>query len=55
MEGLLLFFFDLHRLKVFGFENLAAVETFYIIHAVAASDYLGAVVITGGLHKTALY
>jgi hypothetical protein len=55
MEGLLLFFFDLHWLKVFGFENLAAVETFYIIHAVAASDYLGTVVITGGLHKTALY
>ena len=55
MEGLLFFFFDLYWLKVFGFENLAAVETFYVIHAVAASDYLGTVVFTGGLHKTALY
>jgi hypothetical protein len=47
--------FYLDRFKVFGFKNLAAIETFDVIDAIAAGDNLGVVVITGGLHKTALY
>ena len=43
--------------EVFSFENLAAVETFHVVHAIAAGDDLGAVVVTGGwcLHKKLRY
>ena len=36
--------------EILGFEDLAAIEAFNIVHAVASSDDLGAGVLTG-LHK----
>ncbi len=48
------FFLDFHWLKVFGFENLTAVQTLHIVHAVSSSDHLGAGMLTRGLHKTTL-
>ncbi|PWT99864.1 MAG: hypothetical protein C5B51_26295 [Terriglobia bacterium] len=52
---LLFVVFNLDWFQVFRFENLSAVETLHVIHAVPARDYLRMVVITGGLHNTALY
>jgi hypothetical protein len=49
--GLPFVLFDDDRFEVFGFKNLAAIETFDVVYAIAASDDLGAVVVTGGLHK----
>jgi hypothetical protein len=50
--GKLLFvLFDEDRFEVFGFKNLAAIETFDVIYAIAAGDDLSMVVVTGGLHK----
>ncbi len=57
MGGSLLFFvfhFDLHLFEVFSFENLAAVKTLHVVHAIPAGDDLSAVVVTGGLHKNVL-
>jgi len=48
--GLFLVVLDFDLFQVFGFENLAAIETFHVIDAIAARNYLRAVVITGGLH-----
>jgi len=50
---LLVFLFHLDLFKVFSFENLAAVETLHVIHAVTAGDDLSAIVVTGGLHNSA--
>jgi hypothetical protein len=52
---LLVVLFHDDRFEVFGFKNLAAIETFDVVYAIAAGDDLGMVVVTGGLHKTALY
>jgi hypothetical protein len=41
-----------NRFKIFGFEDVSAVETFHIIHAVSTCYELGAVVIASGRHKT---
>jgi hypothetical protein len=50
--GKLLFvLFHDDRFEVFSFKNLAAIETFDVVYAIAAGDDLGAVVVTGGLHK----
>jgi hypothetical protein len=43
---------DFHGFKVFGFEDLAAIQTFDVIDAVSAGDDLGAVMVTNGQHKT---
>jgi hypothetical protein len=52
---LLLVLFHHYRFEVFGVKNLSAIETFDVVHAIAAGDDLRTVVLTGGLHKTALY
>ncbi len=56
VEALFLSFFlvGFEGFKVFGFEDLAAIETFYVVHAVSSGDDLGAGVFTSGLHKTRL-
>jgi len=38
--ALLLFFLDLHGFKVLGVENLPAVQTLHIFHAVSSGNYL---------------
>jgi hypothetical protein len=43
--------FDDDRFKVFGFKNLAAIETFEVVYTIATGDDLGTDVVTGGLHK----
>jgi hypothetical protein len=43
-----LFYF--YGFKVFGLEDLAAIQAFDIVHAVAPGDDLGAVMVTSGLH-----
>jgi hypothetical protein len=42
---------DRYRLEIFGLEDLPAVETLDIVNAVAAGDYRGSFVLTGGLHR----
>ena len=51
--GPALFFlvFNGHRLEIFRFEDLPAIETFKIVDAVPARDHLRSLVVTGGLHK----
>jgi hypothetical protein len=49
-RGLFLFFLDFHWFKVFGFEDLAAVQTLDVIDAVSPGDYLGTVMVASGLH-----
>jgi hypothetical protein len=51
--GLFLFFFDLHGFKVFGLENLAAIQALDVIHAVAPGDDLGTGMVASGLHNSA--
>ena len=50
---LLLFFFvaGSKGFEVFGLEDLAAIETLDIVHAIAAGEYLGTGVLAGSLHK----
>ena len=43
--------FNSHRLEIFSFEDLPAIETFKIVDAVPARDHLRSLVVTGGLHK----
>ena len=50
---LIFFVFYYGWFEVLGFKNLAAIETFYVVDAIAAGDYLGAGMVTGGLHKDA--
>ena len=52
-KGPALFFlvFNSHRLKIIGFEDLPAIETFNVVDAVPARDHLRSLVVTGGLHK----
>jgi hypothetical protein len=51
---LLLFILHGHGFKVFGLEDLAAIETFQVFHAVSSGDYLGTGVITSRLHNQRL-
>jgi hypothetical protein len=53
MAGLFFLILDFHGFKIFGFEDLAAIETFDVVDAVPAGDYLGARVLTSGLHNSA--
>jgi hypothetical protein len=50
LEGLFFVFLDFHGFKVFGFEDLAAVQTFDIIDAVSPGDYLSTGMVASGLH-----
>jgi hypothetical protein len=52
--GLFVVVLDFHGFKIFGLENLAAVETLHIVNAVSSGNYLGAVVVTSGLHNPTL-
>ena len=52
--GLFLFFLDFHRFNVFGFEDLATVQTFQVVYALSSGDDLGAGMLAGGLHNAAL-
>ena len=47
----LVLFLDFHGLKVFGLEDLAAIQAFHVIHAVSPGDDLGAGMVTSGLHN----
>jgi hypothetical protein len=51
---LLLFILHWDGFKVFGLEDLAAIETFQVFHAVSSGDYLGTVVVTSRLHNQRL-
>ena len=53
MGGLFFLFLNFHLFEIFGFEDLAAIETFHVIHPVSAGDDLGARVLTSGLHNSA--
>jgi hypothetical protein len=53
MAGLFFLFVDVHGLKIFGFEDLAAIETFNVVDPVSAGDDLGARVRTSVLHNSA--
>jgi hypothetical protein len=48
---LLLFILHWNGFKVFGLEDLAAIETFQVFDAVSSGDYLGTVVVTSKLHN----
>jgi len=37
--------------EVFGLEDLAAIETFHVVHAVSTGNDLGAGMLTSGLHR----
>jgi len=52
-EGLFFLFLDLYLFKVFGLEDLAAIEAFHVINAVSTGDHLGAGMVTSGLHNSA--
>jgi hypothetical protein len=52
--GLLFVLFGVDRLEILGFEDLAAVEAFHVLDAVAAGNHLGPGVFANGKHKTAL-
>jgi hypothetical protein len=49
----LLFFLDFQGFKVFGLEDLTAVETFHVIDAVSPGQNLGTGVVANGLHNSA--
>jgi hypothetical protein len=53
MKGLFFLILNFHRLEIFIFEDLAAIETFNVIDPVSTGDYLGARVLTSGLHNSA--
>ena len=53
-ENLFLVVLDFHGFKIFGLENLAAIETFHVIDAVSPGDHLGAGVFTSGRHNKRL-
>jgi hypothetical protein len=53
MQGLFFLTLNFRGFEIFSFEDLAAIETFNVIHPVSAGDYLGARVLTSGLHNSA--
>jgi hypothetical protein len=54
VEALFLSFLGFRGFKVFGFEDLAAIQTFHVVHAVSSSNDPGAGVFTSGLHRTTI-
>jgi hypothetical protein len=48
--GLFLILLDFHGFKVFGFEDLAAVQTLNVVDAVSPGDYLSTGMVASGLH-----
>jgi hypothetical protein len=52
--GLLLFILHGNGLKVFGLEDLAAIETFQVLYAVSSGDNLGTGMVTSRLHNQRL-
>jgi len=48
---LFFFFFNGDGFEIFSFEDLAAIQAFDIVHAVASCENLGAGVLARGLHK----
>ena len=53
MGGLFFLILNFHGLQIFILEDLPAIETFNVIHPVPSGDYLGARVLTSGLHNSA--
>jgi len=53
MAGLFFFVLDFHWFKVLSLEDLAAIETLYVFHAISTGDHLGAGMVTSGLHNSA--
>ena len=53
MAGLFFLLLNFHGLKILGFEDLAAIETFNVVDPVSAGDDLGARVLTSLLHNSA--
>jgi hypothetical protein len=49
----ILFFLDFQGFKVFGLEDLTAVETFHVIDAVSPGQNLCTSVVANGLHNSA--
>jgi hypothetical protein len=49
--GLLFVVFDFYGFKVFGLEDLAAIQAFDVVDAVTAGNDLGTGMVTSGLHK----
>ncbi|MGA2133881.1 MAG: hypothetical protein ABSH50_16425 [Bryobacteraceae bacterium] len=53
-EKLVVLFFNCNGFEVLGFENLAAVETFNVFHAVSPRNHFGTGVLASVLHKARL-
>ncbi len=51
---LLLFGFDGDRLKIFGFEDLPAIEALHVVHAISAGEDNCFLMLAGGLHSERL-
>jgi hypothetical protein len=52
MPGPLFFFLlDLHGVEIFILEDLMAIQTFQVVHAVSPGDDPGAGVLASGLHN----
>src|ERR1043165_9620225 len=49
-----LVFLDLYGLKVFGFEDLTAIQALDVFDAVAPGNHLGTGMVASGLHKQRL-
>jgi len=54
VEALFLFFLGFHGFKVFSFEDLTAIQTFHVVHAISSRNDLRAGVLTSGLHRTTI-
>jgi hypothetical protein len=50
-SGLFVVSLDGNRLEIFGFEDLPAVETFDVVHTIAAGDDYCSFMLAGGLHR----
>jgi hypothetical protein len=53
-SGLFVVSLDGNRLEIFGFEDLPAVETFDVVHTIAAGDDYCFFMLAGGLHRDVL-
>jgi len=51
--GLFFVFLHFYWFEVLGFEDLTAVQTFDVIHAVSPGDYLCTGMVASGLHNNA--
>jgi len=49
--GLFVLSLNNNRLEIFGFEDLPAVETFDVVHTIAAGDDYCFFMLAGGLHR----